>query len=788
MISRREMLKASLALASAAGLTPRAGHAGAADSRDAAPGAVDVAQGAVNVAQGFSPAITIAGRPVEIHITPATAVTTRITIVAAGLPAAIPDDGALVERTWPAAARIQAATRERTIRSGDLVLRLSAPRAQGNEHTADAFALQITAGNRPVQRLTVDAASGALRFSLGHGPLFGLGEGGPQFDRRGSTDRMRSGQGGYQLRTHGSRVPVPWIIGADGWGLFVHQPLGTFDFTGSDGQFLPALTPTAAVLLDLFVVGAREPTAIMAEYAKLTGYPQMPPLWSLGYQQSHRTLASRDEILQEAKTFREKKLPCDTMIYLGTGFCPSGWNTDNGEFTFNENVFPDPPRMIQELHDDHFKVVLHIVLEGKTLTGAVNDRCTAAPLPTGRTPDGKWPDDRQVSCYWPAHKPLFDAGIDGWWSDQGDGLDAPSRLARNRMYWDGSLAWRPNERPFALNRNGHPGMQRYAAFLWSGDVFSTWETLKTHVPIGINTALSGIPFWGTDIGGFVPTKELTGELYVRWFQFAAFCPLFRSHGRTWKLRLPWGWNTGDLAPDEILSTTAGAANPDASELHNAAVEPICRTYLNLRYQLLPYLYSAVRQAHDPGLPIVRALWLHYPDDPQAVSRGDQYLWGRDMLVAPVTEKGATSRAVYLPRGRWYDFWTEETHQGGLEIQRPVDLATMPLFVRAGAILPLGPIKQYTGEPVDAPLTLQIYPGGDGALTIYEDDGASFNHERGDWMGIDVRWTDRTRTLDLRLTPGSRMRAPLERGIRVRVVGASTTGDMIFSGRPVRLRV
>jgi alpha-glucosidase (family GH31 glycosyl hydrolase) len=744
----------------------------------------------VSAARAQDRAIRIAGQPVEVRITPVSAVTARVTVVSPGAPPDIRGDGALVERAWPApAGSLRALARAETVQSGDLTLQLAlgGPPARSGQSRLLQIVVRAKDG-RVVQRLSVDAQSGALSFSLGDGPLLGLGQGGPQFDRRGSTDRMRSGQGGYQLRTHGGRVPVPWIIGTGGWGLFIHQPYGAFDFTGSEGRFLPGSGLNTGTALDVFIVSAREPAAIMAEYAKLTGHPEMPPLWSLGYQQSHRTLASRDEILQEAKTFREKKLPCDTMIYLGTGFCPSGWNTDNGEFTFNEKVFPDPPRMIQELHDDHFKVVLHIVLEGRRLDGAVADRCTAPALPTGRTPDGRWPDDRQASCYWPAHRPLFDAGVDGWWPDQGDGLDAPSRLARNRMYWDGARRWRPDARPFALHRNGHPGMQRYAAFLWSGDVYSTWETLKTHVPVAINTGLSGIPFWGTDIGGFVPTKEFTGELYVRWFQFGAFCPLFRAHGRTWKLRLPWGWNTGGLAPDEIASYTGGAANPDSSELHNAAVEPICRKYLNLRYQLLPYLYSAVREAHDTGLPIIRALWLHYPSDPLAVGRGDQYLWGRDVLVAPVTEPAATSRPLYLPRGRWYDFWTEETQEGGREIRRAVDLETMPLFVRAGAILPVGPVKQHTGEQVDAPLTLQIYPGADGAGTVYEDDGVSFNHERCDWMGLEASWTDRDRRLDLRLAAGSRMRPPAERQIRARIAGASTTRSITFSGTAVQVRL
>jgi alpha-glucosidase (family GH31 glycosyl hydrolase) len=760
------------------------------------------------VARGFSraeaqsDAITIAGRPAEIAITSVSVLTARITIrqIVDGAAQAVRGDGSLVDRAWPAAvARLRTIARPTTVRAGDLRVSVARPFQGRGDGGPERPALRITiihADGHSIQQLDIDEQTGALTFSLGDGPILGLGEGGPQFDRRGSTLTSRSGQGGYQLRTHGGRVPIQWLAGTSGWAMYVHQPYGTFDLTGSEGRFAVAAAPRAEgdapsrgpLPLDLFIVGSRDPVAIMAEYAKLTGLPEMPPLWSFGYQQSHRTLASREEILEEAKTFREKKLPCDTMIYLGTGFCPSGWNTDNGEFTFNKNVFPDPPAMIRQLHDDHFKVVLHVVLEGRTLSGAVDDPCTAPPLPSGRMPDGKWPDDRQVSCYWPVHKQLFDAGIDGWWPDQGDGLDAPSRRARNRMYYDGSQAWRPNQRVYALHRNGHAGMQRDAAFLWSGDVYSTWETLKTHVPVAVNTALSGIPFWGTDIGGFVPTKEFTGELFVRWFQFAAFCPLFRSHGRTWKLRLPWGWNTGSLEPDEISNYTGGAANPDLGELHNAAVEPICRKYLELRYRLMPYLYSAVCEAHRTGMPIVRALWLHYPADAAAVARGDQYLWGRDILVAPVVEKGATARSVYLPAGRWYDFWTEEARDGGREISRAVDLETIPLLVRAGGIVPLGPVKQYTSEAVDGPLTVTVFPGADGAFTMYEDDGQTFDYRRGEWMGIDMRWTDATRRLTLRLASGSRMRAPAARSLSVRVAGTSTTHDVTFTGAPLEVRL
>jgi alpha-glucosidase/alpha-D-xyloside xylohydrolase len=633
-----------------------------------------------------------------------------------------------------------------------------------------AFTFNSKAGEA-VQHIKIDEASGVVSFLTGDAPLLGLGEGGPQFDRRGSTDAMRSGQGGYKLGTHGGRVPIPWLIGTAGWALFFNQPLGTFDFTGAESKFLPAATESA-LPLDFFIVISREPAIIMSEYARLTGHAEMPPLWSFGYQQSHRTLASREEILSEAKTFREKKLPCDTLIYLGTGFCPSGWNTENGSFEWNSRVFPDPKEIIAELHEDHFRVVPHVVILTDQLRGTVREACELRQF-----------DEQSVPCYWDMHRADFAMGVDGWWPDEGDPLDIASRLVRNRMYWEGPQIDRPNERPYALHRNGYAGMQRYASFLWSGDVYSKWETLKRHVSNAINTALSGIPYWGTDIGGFVPTKEFTAELYVRWFQFGAFCTLFRCHGRTWKLRLPWGWNTGDPGPIEIRSYE-GAAIPDASQLHNANVEPICRKYLELRYRLLPYLYSAVRECATTGMPILRGLWLPYPDDPAAVARGDEYLWGPDLLVAPVFEQGATSRQVYLPKGVWYDFWTSERVEGGREIARAVNLETIPLYVRAGAILPLGPVKQYVTQQVDEPLLVTIYPGMDGTYRLYEDDGQSFNFRRGEWMGIDMEWNDARRRFSLKLTPGARMLPPVRRPINVQLSGQ--TRSMVFDGRRIEI--
>ena len=718
--------------------------------------------------------ITIGGTPVEIAVSSISPSTVRIRVlpIAGGKPLAVPDDGGVAE---PNAGKPLAAGRTaafKPVRAGDLTVRF----------TAAPPAIQVETQNGViVQRLTFDPQAADMLFNLPRGPLLGLGQGGPQFDRKGQVDRMRNGQGGYQLQTHGARAPIQWLVGTDGWGMFIHQPAGSFDFTGEQGKFTPA---APGVPFEMFVVSSTTPAVLMREYARITGLPELPARWTLGYMQSHRTLSGPDEIMSIPKTFRDKKLPCDALIYLGTEFTPSGWNTRNGEFGWKADNFPDPKKMVDEMHARHFKVVLHIVIEGRRMSGTVGEPCTAEnAVPSGRTPDDRWPPDRNVACYWPYHKPLSDLGVDGWWPDQGDGLDVAGRLARHRMYWEGSQQWRPDERPFALHRNGAAGMQRYGAFLWSGDVQSRWETLKTHVPIAVNTGLSGIPWWGTDIGGFVPTAEYTGELHVRWFQFGAFCPSFRAHGRNWHLKLPWGWNGGDGGPQETKGFTMAPG-----ELQNPETERIMKKYLELRYRLMPYIYTAARETSETGLPMMRAMWLHHSDDPAAVARGDQFFWGRDMLVAPVVEKGAASRQLYLPGGIWYDFWTGERMEGGRSIERKVDLETTPIYVRAGAVIPMDPLKQYTDEVVDGPLTLQVHPGVDGTSSLYEDDGRSFGYRKGQFMRIETRWDDKSRRLRLALAPGSKMLAPLSRQIVVTVAGASETRAVTFAGTPVEVRL
>jgi len=727
--------------------------------------------------------LVIGGQRVELQLAPVSVHTLRVTL----LPIA-PDGSVRAPANPPELAIGPMGASLANIRT------LSAPKVvdwnDGRIHVApDPLAIELIDGaGRPCQRLKIER-SGGVRFATGGGPIFGLGQGGQQFDRRGGSFPLVNGQGEgvqsvdmrqpgarapvyeFDLAHEGARVTIPWIVSTEGWAVFFRAPYGSFHLGDEEGRLIPD-TSDVTSLLDAFFVVARDPMELMREYAVITGFPHQPPLWSLGYMQSHRTLEGRDQILDEAREFRRRALPCDAFIYLGTGFTTGGWNTGHGQFRFNESLFPDAGEMIRQLHDDHIRVALHVVDPPLHLSGTVDDSGPAASR------------EDNAAHYWNEHQPVARAGVDGWWPDVGDKLDPAARLARIRMYWDGPIRDHSDRRPFALHRNGYAGMQCYG-WLWSGDIDSTWQTLATQVPVGINCGLTGIPYWGTDIGGFITTPELTGELFVRWFQFGAFCPLFRAHGRTWKLRLPWGWNTGEYGPEEYDGRRLVPGTlPDKSELRNAAVEPICKAFLELRYRLLPYVYSAVREAHETGMPVMRALWLHYPTDPRAVVRGDEYLWGRDILVAPVVEKGAATRTLYLPQGTWYDFWTGSTIAGGDEVTRPVDLKTMPLYVRAGAIIPTGPVKQHTEQASGGPLTLTVYPGADGSAGIYEDDGLSFAYHAGKHHKIYAIWHDREKRLLLRLDPGLKTTAPfpLERAIAVRIATTGATHDTVFNGK------
>ncbi|HEX6314204.1 MAG TPA: TIM-barrel domain-containing protein, partial [Gemmatimonadaceae bacterium] len=436
------------------------------------------------------------------------------------------------------------------------------------------------------------------------------------------------------------------------------------------------------------------------------------------------------------------------------------------------------------MHARNVKVVVHMVPWDRDRLPTLHGTIPSAP--------GETVDASHIQSYWQEHVPLLKAGIDAFWADEGDWFNLFERIKRHQMYYQGHLSIEPNVRPWSLQRNGHPGIAQWGGWVWSGDTESSWKTLEAQIAVGINYSLSIAPYWGSDIGGFYANNELTGELYARWFQFAAFCGSFRSHGRTWWTRLPWGWGGNDMGPREHNNTNTPIPPDDRrnilqSEMNNPAIEPVARKYAELRYQLMPYTYTLAREARDTGMPLMRAMWLHYPDDARARGMGSQFLWGRDLLVAPVVTKGATSREVYLPSGDWYDWWTNATVSGGRKVTRNVDLATVPIYVRAGAIIPFEPIRQYTGQPVNEPTTLRVYRGAHGRFILYEDDGVSQEYlkGRGSWTGM--TWDDRARRLTIEpAPPRGATDIAADRVFRVVLLPEGTTRDITYSGKRVQV--
>ena len=757
--------------------------------------------------------IVSAGQPPQLDIRAAGDASIRVTLRPTGVDERALYTPALAERGYaPPAISLRTISQPVKRRVGALVV----------EVRPDPLTVRVSnQRGQPVQDL-VFGPDGTLSFQLGDAPVLGMGEGGPrpeagkpwrdqpiQFDRRGLLDTMEPR---WQSGPYGSRNPVAMLVGTSGWGLFVATPWVEVDLRKPDrGTFIPwrpnasdstpqnqrnqgqalgkGKPPTSVAVsgvYDVFVFDAHEPSLFMKDFAAITGPAALPPKWALGYMQSHRTLEDENQILAVVDSFRSKRIPVDAVIYLGTGFAPRGWNTRQPSFDFNPEVFKrDPREVIADFHARHVKVVVHMVPWDRdrlpTLHGSI-------PPKAGDTVDAA-----HIQSYWQQHVALFDAGIDAFWPDEGDWFNLFERLARHRMYYEGPLSTRPNVRPWSLHRNGYPGIAQWGGWVWSGDTESSWKTLEGQIAVGINYSLSIGPFWGSDIAGFYPSPELTGELYARWFQFASFTPSFRAHGRTWWMRLPWGWGLSDMGPREGNNNnadTAAAARRgiQASELNNPTIEPVAKRYAELRYQLLPYTYTLAWEARATGMPLMRAMWLHYATDVRARSIGTQYLWGRDLLIAPVFEKGATVREVYLPAGDWYDWWTNARTAGGRTVRRDVDLATMPIYVRAGAIIPVDPVRQYTAEPLTEPTTIRVYRGADGRFTLYDDDGGSQEYLTGKGSWIRLTWNDRARRLTIEpgAPPGATNEA-VERAFDVMLVPEGTIKRVTYSGRQTLVR-
>ncbi len=587
---------------------------------------------------------------------------------------------------------------------------------------------------------------------VGEQHFYGLGESGQPFDRLGISRRLWNN---HVSHGHGSDIAIPLLLSHQGYALFFdNSSLASVDVGRSDGRFWIEYESEEGPL-DLYYLGGVNLREVLGEVATLLGRAPMPPRWALGYLQSTRHFEDQDELRRLPEAIREKGLPCDALIFLSTYGEALGWNRGVGHLECEPTLLPEPASFFAELRGQHFHVITHEYpvlhpdsplyqeAEGKEY---LLDAGYAQPAPGARPPAVYQEGQRYLDFsqrevrkwWWRQHRSLCRYGVDGWWLDGGEG--PPSRvklrggagtvlhnrydLMRQQAFEEGEAADRPDGRVFLLCRSGGAGMQRHGGACWSGDINNTFGTLEAQLHAGLSMALSGVPYWGTDIGGFYHAVPETGELFARWFQFGAFCPVFRAHGRIWREHLPWA--------------------------HGSEVEGVCRRFLELRYRFMPYTYTLAWQAHRLGLPLMRPLVLNYPEDPCVWDLASEYMWGDDVLVAPVTRAGATHWPVYLPAGTWYDFWTHERHDGPCGVSAAAPLERLPLFVRAGAILPLGPAVQYHDEQALTDVTLLVYGGTRSSFTLYEDDGMTRAYERGRYALTEFECDSNPERLTLRI--------------------------------------
>ncbi len=512
---------------------------------------------------------------------------------------------------------------------------------------------------------------------------------------------------------------------------------------------------------------------VVAGFRQLTGQASLMPEWAFGLWQSRQRYETDQQSLDVVKEYRRRAIPFDNIVQDWQYWQRNAW----GSHAFDTNRFPDPVGWLKALHALHTHVMISVW--GKFYTGTANFDAMqkAGFLYQQNLKEGiqDWIDFPYTfyDAFNPAARKLFwsqmniglfSKGIDAWWMDATEPDLTPSpptlegqrthvnptamgtgsrvmngyALMNSRGVYEGQRSVAPNQRVFILTRSGFAGTQRYATATWSGDVSSTWTALAKQIPAGLGFCLSGVPYWTTDSGGYTMESRFSAdnpkpedaaewrELNARWFQFATFCPLTRLHGEL-KPREPW--------------TFGGDSHP--------AYQTIVK-FDNLRYRMLPYIYSLAGGVTQDGGTIMRPLVMDFQNDVKARDITDEYMFGPAFLVSPVTTYQARSRSVYLPptSGNWYDFWTGAYTEGGQTIDAPAPYDALPLFIRAGSIIPFGPELQYTGEKPADPITLYVYAGAEGAFTLYEDDGLTYGYEKGAFARIPIGWDDVTRTLTI----------------------------------------
>ena len=618
-----------------------------------------------------------------------------------------------------------------------------------------------------------------------------------------------------ELYQQNMKMVVPHFVSTRGYGLLLDcGSLMTFHDDAS-GSFWWA---DAVDELDYYFIRGNTFDDVTRNYHDLTGAVPMLPKWAFGFVQSKERYVNAEELLEVVKEHRRRKIPLD-LIVLDWKTWPngSGW----GQKSFDPARFPDPAALTRELHDMGVKLMVSI---WPIMTNGCPDQMDMLErgkmLGNQATYDAFDPAARAV--YWDqVNRGLFSNGVDAWWCDctepfeaDWSGAEKPEPKERLRInteasskymdrtlinaysllhsqgIYDGQRGTAPEKRVVNLTRSSYAGQHRYGTISWNGDICATWETLRRCIPEGVNFCATGEPWWTVDIGGFfinrdpdywfwrgefpAGTRGLTDmeavepdpadtgcsdlgfhELYTRWMQYAVFLPMFRSHGTDAAREI---WRFGE----------------EGNPFYDAIAESI-----RLRYRLLPYIYTLASQVTREGRMMLRAVALDFPDDSATHNLDDQFLFGPSLLVCPVTQPmfygpGSQplvgvekSRKVYLPAGcDWYDFHTGERHAGGQTITAAAPLDTIPVFVRAGTILPLGPDIQATSEVPAEPVELRVYPGVDANFTLYDDASEDNGYERGEYALTAMHWSESKRLLTIRARQGTYPCMPAEQQFEV----------------------
>ncbi|NME68790.1 glycoside hydrolase family 31 protein [Flammeovirga aprica] len=539
-------------------------------------------------------------------------------------------------------------------------------------------------------------------------------------------------------------------------------------------------------VIDYYLIHGENPRRVLAEYHNLTGKSKLFSKKSYGFWQCRERYHNQEELLTNARELRKRKIPVDNIVQ-DWFYWPDG--TKGPEW--DRSKYPNPKAMADEVHDLNMNLMVSVWPMVNNTPLLEKYDLLQYKLGKGNHNLDFYDEGVRERYYRMLSDSMFHFGVNSIWLDGTEPASKPRNdvqtaigpfkevknaysLLVSKAMFEGKRKEYPNERIFNLTRSAYPGQQRYGTATWSGDVQSTWEQFAEQIPAGLNFTMAGMPYWSHDIGGFFRdansinpiyddqyTNEEFIELLNRWFQFGAFSPIFRIHGYVSETEI---WRYGK------------------------AFEASARKFIDLRYQLMPYIYSEAWKITKDGHTLMSPLAFYYPNDQKTWDIKDQLCFGENIMVAFVTEYKQRHKNVYLPKGEWFDYWTNKKMQGGQLVRAKADFDETPIFVKAGSILPIGPKVQYATQPTDEPLRLKIYPGKDAQYTLYQDDNTSYEYEKGAFSEVIFEYSETAKTLTVKKGNGDYIdfeKSPMQ--LHVELVG-SKTEEIAFEGQTLQVQL